>query len=55
LDDLQRKLEKINVYLEGEKVGQDLVGKHHLISKAFDNQVAMSAHVNGDNRGERKV
>lgn len=41
--------------LQGEKVGQDFVEKGHLFSKAFDNQVAMSAHVNGDNRGERKV
>jgi len=43
------------LYLKAEKEGQELVENLHLISKAFDNQVAMSAHVDGDNRGERKV
>ena len=41
--------------LKGEEKWQDLIKNLHFVSKSFDDQMAISADINGDNRGERKV
>ena len=41
--------------LKGKEKGQDFIKKLHFFSKAFDDQVAISADINGDNRGDGKV
>jgi hypothetical protein len=54
---IQKKQQKIRTEtdLKGKEKGQDLIKNLHFVSKAFDDQVAISADINGDNRGERKV